>query len=300
MTTRPAEETDVGASEPLKGAGPLEGKPAPAGDEGGKPMSFWEHLEELRRRLVYSVAAFFIACCVAWELREPMLAELTKPFINAWHSQHIAGSPTLHFPAPGAAFVAYFKLAMIGGGALAAPFIFYQLWAFVAPGLYAKEKRYALPFVLLSTVLFCGGGFFGWRAAFPISFNYFLSLSGSVGAQGLSITPTVMLGEYVDFCSQMLLGFGLVFEMPLLFLFLSIIGVVNYLHLIHYGRYFILVAFIVAAVATPPDVPDQLAMAVPMCLLYAFSIGLTYLFGKKPSDAQRAAYKSAKQKDAEG
>ncbi|HVY47445.1 MAG TPA: twin-arginine translocase subunit TatC, partial [Minicystis sp.] len=262
----------------------------------GKPMTFWEHLEELRRRLVWATVFFFAGCAVAWNFHDQMLELLFLPYRRAWIAQHLPGTPSLHFAAPGAAFVADFKLAMIGGGAIAAPFIFYQLWAFVAPGLYAREKRVVVPFVLLSTVLFLGGGFFGWRAAFPISFNYFLGLSGEAANNGIAIVPTVMMGEYIDFCVQMLLGFGLIFEMPLLLLFLSIVGVVNYLHLIKFGRYFILVAFVVAAVVTPPDVPDQLAMAIPMCMLYGVSIGLVYFFGRKPTEAQREAFRRSRQK----
>jgi sec-independent protein translocase protein TatC len=262
--------------------------------EGGKPMTFWEHLEELRKRLIWSVLAFFVGCALGWEVHEQLLDVLTQPFTRAWTEQNLGGTPALHFASPSAAFVGYFRISMIGGAAVAAPFIFYQLWSFVAPGLYAREKRYIIPFVGLSTILFIGGGYFGWRVAFPISFNYFLSLSGPVGSGGVTITPTVMMAEYIDFCSQMLLGFGLVFELPMLLLFLSIAGIINHLHLIQYGRYFILVAFIIAAILTPPDVPDLLAMAIPMCLLYTVSIGLVYIFGKAPTEAQRQAFRNRK------
>ena len=265
--------------------------------EGGKPMTFWEHLDELRKRLIWSVLAFFAGCFAGWGVHEELLSILTKPFIRAWTEQHLPGSPNLNFSAPGAAFTGYFRLSMIGGAAMAAPFIFYQVWSFIAPGLYSKEKRYVIPFVTLSTILFVGGGYFGWRVAFPISFNYFLGLSGKVGTEGLTITPTIMMGEYIDFCSQMLLGFGLVFELPMLLLFLSIAGIINYLDLIKYGRYFVLVAFITAAVLTPPDVPDQLAMAIPMCLLYVVSIGLVFLFGRKPTVEQKKAFWDARKKD---
>ena len=261
--------------------------------EGGKPMSFWEHLEELRRRLIWSVIAFFAGCFAAWEVHEEMFRILRQPFDQAWIAQKLAGPPAFHFNSPQGSFIAYFRISMIGGVALAAPFVFYQVWSFIAPGLYSKEKRYIVPFVFLSTVLFLGGGFFGWRVAFPISFNYFLSLSGD-GTDGGVIVPTIMMSEYIDFCTQMLLGFGLVFELPMLLLFLSIAGVINYLHLIMYGRYFILVAFIVAAIFTPPDVPDQLAMAIPMCILYGVSIGLVFLFGKKPTEEQKAAFRNRK------
>ncbi|WP_437641461.1 twin-arginine translocase subunit TatC [Sorangium sp. So ce854] len=261
-----------------------------------KPMSFWEHLDELRKRLVRSVLVFFAACVVGWEVRERLLHFLTVPFVDAWRDQNLPGTPSLHFGAPAAAFVAYFKLSMIGGAALASPFIFYQLWAFIAPGLYAREKRYVIPFVLFSTLLFVGGGLFGWRAAFPISFGYFLSMAGTVGGD-ITITPTVMMGDYLDFVAQLLLGFGIIFEIPLIVLFLSIAGVINYLQLIVFGRWFVFAAFILAAILTPPEITSQLVMAVPMCLLYVVSIGLAYVFGKPPTDAQRAAYKKRKEKD---
>ncbi|AUX23127.1 preprotein translocase subunit TatC [Sorangium cellulosum] len=261
-----------------------------------RPMSFWEHLDELRKRLVRSVLVFFLACVVGWEVREKLLHFLTVPFVEAWKSEGLAGNPSLHFGAPAAAFVAYFKLSMLGGAALASPFIFYQLWAFIAPGLYAREKKFVIPFVLFSTLLFVGGGLFGWRAAFPISFGYFLSMAGTVGSgEGVTITPTVMMGDYLDFVAQLLLGFGIIFEIPLIVLFLSIAGVVNYLQLILFGRWFVLVAFIVAALLTPPELTSQLVMAVPMCLLYVLSIGLAYVFGRPPTEAQREAYKKRKE-----
>jgi sec-independent protein translocase protein TatC len=270
--------------------------PAPSARAGldEKPMTFWEHLDELRKRLIRSVLAFLVGCLVAWEIREEILAFLVKPFAESWTAQKLAGAPTLHFDAPGAAFTAYVKLAMLGGVALAAPVIFYQLWSFIAPGLYAKEKRFVIPFVLFSSVLFVGGGLFGWKTAFPITFDYFLSMSGTVGSEHLTITPTVMMAQYLDFVTQMLLAFGIIFELPLVLLFLSIAGIVNYLDLIKFGRWFILVAFIVAAFATPPDVTSQLLMAIPMCLLYALSIGLAFVFGKAPTEAQREAFKNRK------
>lgn len=273
------------------------GEEAPKeGEPEGKPMSFFEHLEELRKRILWAIIAFIAACFGAWEIREPMLAWLVQPFNDSWKSKGISGAATLHFGAPAAAFVAYVKLAMIGGAAIAAPVVFYQLWSFIAPGLYKKEKRYVIPFVLLSSILFIGGGYFGWRAAFPIAFDYFLSMSGTVGEQGVSIQPTIMMGDYLDFVTQMLLGFGLVFEIPLFILFLALAGVVNYLQLIKFGRWYILLAFIAAAIFTPPDVTSQMVMAVPMILLYFVSIGLAFVFGKSPSEEQKKAFWGDKKK----
>jgi sec-independent protein translocase protein TatC len=232
--------------------------------------------------------AYVVGTSVVWAYRDPILAWLWKPFADSWRSEHLPDNPALNFAAPGDAFVAYFKLSMIGGILVAAPVIFYQLWAFIAPGLYAKEKKIVLPFVFFSTVLFVGGGLFGWRVAFPVAFQYFLGLASTAQTSGLTIRPVVMMGDYLSFATSLLLAFGLVFELPVFILFLSIAGIVNYLQLLHFGRWFILVAFIVGAIITPPDVTSQILLSVPLCLLYFVSIGLAYVFGKKPSKEQIA------------
>ncbi len=263
--------------------------------EGGKPMTFWEHLEELRTRLIRSTIALFAGCVAAWEFHGRILELLKLPFAAAWHAAGLAGEADLHQAAPAAGFTAYIKLSLIGGAALAAPVVFYQLWSFIAPGLYAKEKKYVFPFVGISSLLFVGGGWFGWRVAIPLSFRYFLSLANDGGAGHVTITPTFMVGEYIDFCLQVMLGFGLTFELPMLLLFLSIAGVVNYLTLLKFGRWFIFLAFVIAAILTPPDVVSQLVMAIPLVLLYGVSIGLVYLFGKPPTEAEKLAWKNRKQ-----
>jgi sec-independent protein translocase protein TatC len=256
-------------------------------------MSFWEHLDELRSRLIRAMIAYIIGASIAWAYRDPILAWLWKPFAQSWRAQGISGDPTLNFAAPGDAFTAYFKLSLMGGLLIAAPVIFYQLWAFIAPGLYGREKKIVLPFVFFSTLLFVGGGLFGWRVAFPITFEYFLGLAGSA-KDYVHIQPVVMMAQYLDFVSQMLLAFGIIFELPLFILFLSIAGIVNYLQLLRFGRWFVLVAFTVGAILTPPDTTSQIMMSVPLCLLYFASIGLAYLFGKKPS-AQQIADDKARQ-----
>lgn len=260
-----------------------------------KKMTFWEHLEELRRRLVRAIIAYVIGVLISWTYRDEILAWLWKPFAESWTSQGIPGEPSLNFAAPSDAFMAYMKLSLMGGLLIAAPVIFYQLWSFVAPGLYAKEKKYVFPFVFFSTLLFVGGGLFGYRIAFPITFDYFLGLAGTAKDVGLSIQPVVMMGEYLDFVRQLLLAFGLVFELPLLILFLSIAGVVNWLQLLRFGRWFVLVAFIVGALISPPDTTSQLVMALPLCVLYFASIGLAYLFGKRPSEEEIEAERGRRQ-----
>ena len=252
-----------------------------------KTMSFWDHLDELRRRIISMALAFAVGGGVSWYYRERILEWISYPFIQAWKSGHLKGEAQLHFAAPAALFMAYVKLAVLGGFVLALPFILYQVWAFVAPGLYAREKRFAVPFVLASTGLFAVGGLFGFTVAFPVAFRYLLGLSGPVG-DAFAVTPTVMVSDYLDFVTHLLLVFGIVFELPVLVFFLSIAGVVTHRHMLRFARYFVVLAFVVGAIFSPPDIASQLLVAVPLCLLYGLSIGIAYLFGRerKPSQAR--------------
>jgi sec-independent protein translocase protein TatC len=252
-------------------------------------MSFWEHLEELRTRLIRSLIAFVIGVGVCWYYREKLLVWLTKPFIDAWAKGKIEGSAALHFPAPAALFIAYIKIALVGGLVAALPIILYQLWSFVAPGLYKRERRLALPFVFSSCALFAGGGYFGWRVAFPIAFQYLLGFSGPIGGAGFEVKPTVMVGDYIEFVSRMLLAFGAVFELPVLIFFLSVAGVVTHVQLWKFFRFFVVVSFVVAAVITPPDITSQFLLAVPLNALYLISIGIAWIVDLRRDKAQAAS-----------
>jgi sec-independent protein translocase protein TatC len=246
-------------------------------------MTFWEHLEELRGRILKALLAFVVGGITAWYFREYVLIWITTPFVTAW-AQSIPDQPAaLHFPAPASLFVAYIRLSMIAGFIFALPVIFYQIWSFVAPGLYARERRYALPFVVSSMGLFLSGGYFGWRVAFPVAFKYLLDFSGAVRSKSVSIQvePTVMIGDYIDFIARMLLAFGTVFELPVLVFFLSVAGVINHTHLIKFARYFIVLAFFISAIITPPDVMSQFLLALPLCALYLISIGIAWLIGRR-------------------
>lgn len=262
------------------------------------PMTIWEHLDELRKRIVWSMVALVVGMLGSWQYKERLLEVLVRPFRESWQTQGLAGPTTLHFAGPGDGMLAYFKLSMIGGAAVAAPMIFYQLWSFVAPGLYAKEKRFVIPFVVFSTLLFVGGGYFGFKLAFPMTFGFFLSASGNIG-DSITITPTVMMGDYISHVTTWLLAFGLIFEIPLFLMFLGLAGIVDHKQLYRFFRYWVFIAFLVAAVITPPDVVQQLAIAAPMILLYFVSIGLVYLVQKKMTpeekEADRAAAKALKE-----
>lgn len=258
-------------------------------DPDAHTMTFWEHLEELRSRLVRAILAFLIGSVVCWVYRERLLAWLTRPFIDAWNAGKLGGHAALHFPAPASLFVAYIKIALIGGLVVSLPIILYQLWSFVAPGLYSREKKLAIPFVVSSCLLFAAGGYFGWKVAFPVAFQYLLGFSGPVGAEGFEVKPTVMIGDYIEFVSRMLIAFGAVFELPVLIFFLSIAGVVNHRHLLKFLRYFIVLAFVIAAIITPPDVTSQFLLAVPLVLLYVLSIGIAWLVDRSRNRAEKAA-----------
>lgn len=276
------------SASPTEAALPKPSSPhsADAAPDPASAMSFWDHLDELRSRLVRSLLAVAVGVGIGWTYRQPILAWLTRPFSSAWIFLKLPGKPNLHFPGPADLFFSYLKLSVISGVIFALPVVFYQLWSFVAPGLYAKEKRYALPFVLSSTCLFAGGIYFAWRVALPLAYGYLLGLSGSVSGSSLQVMPTIMVEQYLDSIAQMLIAFGLAFELPVLALFLSLVGIITHRHLIKFARYFVVVAFVIAAVLTPPDIVSQLLLAIPLCLLYGLSIVVTFLFGRrKPEEA---------------
>jgi sec-independent protein translocase protein TatC len=241
-------------------------------------MTFWEHLQELRVRLIRMVLGFLVGAAVAWYFKETLLVILTKPYVDGWSSE--GTRPSLHFSDPAGLFVSYVKISMLGGFVLSLPLQLYQIWAFIAPGLYAKEKWLAVPFVLLSCVLFCTGAFFGWKFVFPVAFEYLLQYAEIPLGSALEVHPTVMIESYLSFITQALLAFGVVFEIPVVVFFLAFIGVVDHTHLIKFFRYFIVIAFIVAAVITPPDPLSQLLLAAPLIGLYVISIGIAWFITK--------------------
>jgi len=240
-------------------------------------MTLWEHLAELRSRLVKMIFFFLIGAAVAWVYRTTVLAVLTRPFVQAWPKE--LGKPELHFSSPAAAFVALVKLSALSGLVFSLPLMLYQVWAFVAPGLYAKEKRFAIPFVLSCCTLFVGGALFCFKFAFPPAFGFLLRVAGHF--EGIGIQPTIMLDEYLSFVTNMLLAFGCAAQLPIVAFFLSVLGVVTHKDLIKFFRYWVVIAFIIAAVLTPPDPLSQLLLAIPLCGLYGLSILVAWIFGKK-------------------
>ena len=243
-------------------------------------MTFWEHLQELRVRLIRMTLAFLAGAGVAWWFKGDLLVLLTRPFVEGWADDKTR--PSLHFGDPAGLFVSYVKIAILGGLILALPVILYQIWAFVAPGLYSREKKFALPFVVLSCGLFVTGAYFGWRVVFPLAFDYLLKYAELPLESKLEVRPTVMIESYLSFVTRALIAFGAVFEIPVVVFFLSIAGVINHTHLIKFFRYFIVIAFIVSAIITPPDPLSQILLAAPLIGLYTFSIAIAWLVSRKP------------------
>jgi len=266
--------------EPEKGPDP--------GPEADVKMTIWEHLNELRSRLVRSALGVLVTTCVAWAYRVQILAWLIHPYEKAWIARKMPGAPELQTLSPGDVFVGYLQLSLVAGVIAAAPIIFYQLWAFISPGLYQKEKRFVVPFVVFSTTLFLSGVAFAYYVAFPFTFNYFFSLLGQVSDSGTVLTQRPTLEFYLDFATRMLLAFGAVFELPLFIAFLSIAGIVTPMQLLRFGRWAVLLSFIVGAIATPgPEITSQIAVSGALVVLYFLSVAIAFIIARKKKEPDK-------------
>lgn len=251
-------------------------------------MTIWEHIGELRKRLMRAAMALVGGAAVCWALRDKLLGWITIPYAAAWRERFpdlvkAGQQPELQTTAPADVFVNYMQLSLVGGVILAAPVIFYQLWAFVSPGLYSREKRYIIPFVLFSTTLFLSGIAFGFYVALPFSFPFFFSLLGQVGGDaGVMLTARPTMEYYLDFAEHMLLAFGFTFELPLFIGFLALAGIVTPQQLVKFSRYAIISAFVVGAFVTPgPEISSQIAVSSALIALYFMSVGLAFLIAKR-------------------
>lgn len=239
-------------------------------EEEEKPMGLLDHLNELRWRLMRCLLAATVGFMLCWAVVEPLFDILTFPLMQALP----AGDHAQYTTMP-EAFFTRMVVAFVAGLFLASPFIFYQIWAFISPGLYDEEKRYIVPIAFISAIFFIGGGLFCYFIVFPYAFDFFMGFS----TERMKITPRV--SDYLEFILKLLVAFGLIFEMPLFSFFLARMGVLTAALMRKVRRYAILVIFIVAAILTPPDVVSQLLMACPMLILYEISILVAVIFAKK-------------------
>jgi len=268
------------------GGGEPPGSPDRREPESDVKMTIWEHLDELRKRIIGAAIGMLVTTIAAWVYRVKLLAWLLVPYEHAWHARNFPGAPELQTLSPADVFVGYLELSLTFGIVAAAPIIFYELWAFISPGLYSKEKRFIVPFVVFSTSLFLSGVAFAYYVAFPFTFSYFFSLLGRVSADGTVLTQRPTLEFYLDFSTRMLLAFGAVFELPLFIAFLSIAGIVTPMQLLKFSRWAVLGAFVVGAVVTPgPEVSSQIAVSGALVALYFVSIAIAFVVAKKKKEA---------------
>lgn len=241
----------------------------PAGEApDGLRMPIMEHLRELRVRLIRAVIAVAVGFLIAYFISDELFAILTWPIRAVSHNKVL-----LIGTGVGEAFFTKLKVALVAGLFIASPAVFYEIWRFIAPGLYTTERKMAAPFIVFATLFFVAGGYFCWAVVFKIGYAFFLSQYASIG-----VTPTLRISEYLTFSAKLMLAFALTFEMPIFAFFLTRIGMIDYKMMIRQFRYAILGIFVVSAALTPPDMVSQFLLAIPLLLLYVLSVGVSYVF----------------------
>ena len=246
------------------------GTAEPASSEEAR-MSFVEHLAELRLRLRNAAIIFLVVMCVSFVFVKKYFAIITRPARLAWTVALHGTTPTFNFAGPTEPFWVYTKLAMYGALLIASPFVFWELWKFIAPGLYKKEKRMALGVTVATALCFIGGALFGYFVLCTPALTYMLSFAEKMG--DFQIQPTIMMDEVVGFMVAMLLGTGAAFELPVIMGVLGWLGLVKAKQLWKFNKYALILSTVVGGVLTPgPDVLSQVLMAGPLFLLYNVSI----------------------------
>ena len=238
-------------------------------------MSFLDHLEELRKRIIHSLIAVGVALGVCWSFADTLFHTVSRPILKAGIDKLVVSTPTEGFNLE-------LKLALMAAVFLASPFVLGQVWLFISPGLYRHERKYALPFILFSSLLFVLGGLFGYFVAFPFALQFLLEWEKNMG-----VTALINASQYFDLFITVELGLAVIFEIPAVIFVLSRIGLVTGPFLLRNTRYAILIATVVAAVITPTtDIPNMMMMAIPMVGLYLLGVVVAYVFGKKRTKEQ--------------
>ena len=246
-------------------------------DETRLPLT--DHLAELRTRIIRVLIAWVIGAAAAWSYSDDIFALLLAPAVHALGAGH-----TLQAIAPSEIFFTYIKCALLAGFIFALPVVFWQVWGFVAPGLYPNEKNAILPFVVISTALFAGGAAFGYSQILPVMFQFFTSYDNEL------VQSAWTMHEVFKLTTSMFLAFGVAFELPVFVFFLAVAGIVDAPTLWRGTGYAVLLIFIAAAVLTPsPDWVSQMLLGVPMVFLYLIGVAVAYLFGPRRDAAQAPA-----------
>lgn len=251
-------------------------------------MPLTEHLGDLRKRLIIAFGTLFIAFLISFTFSESIFRFIMFPLkYNLFLS---TDNPYIHFIpqdrlqniklvflAPAEAFWMHIKIAFVAGLIMSLPVIFYQLWKFVSPGLLQKERKYAVPFIFITTSLFLIGSAFCFLVVLPFAMRFLLTYK-----VGDFLSPMLSIGRYVDFCLKFILAFGAVFELPIVIIFFTRIGLVTPKTLAKNRKYAVLIAFVIAAILTPtPDFFNQTLMAVPMMVLYEVGIIVSRIFVRR-------------------
>jgi len=253
--------------------------PAEEEKESMPTMGFLDHLEELRRRIIYSIISVAVGFCICWWKVERIYDVMQRPIMDALRSNGMAEK--LVYLNPTEPFNLYLKIAALAGLFLTSPFVLYQVWMFISPGLYRKEKKYVVPFMVSTITLFAAGGYFGYKIVYPAALTFLINF-------GKQFQPMITIGEYTSLFLSIILGMGLIFEMPILVFFLSLMGIISAGFMWKNFRYSILVIFIIAAIVTPTtDILNMCIFAAPMIALYAISIGVAWLVHPKQRKARR-------------
>jgi sec-independent protein translocase protein TatC len=248
-----------------------------------KPMPLIDHLMELRRRLLWSVIAFGVAFAACYYFSTQIYGFLARPLVTILQQQG-GGDRRMIYTALYEAFFTYLKVAFFGAVCFSFPIWATQIWLFIAPGLYRSEKRAVMPFLIASPVLFVAGAALAYYFIFPLAWRFFISFETPPGQGGVPIQLEAKVGEYLSLVMHMILAFGLAFQMPVALVLLCRVGILSVASLRKGRRYAIVGMFALAAVITPPDVISQIGLAIPLILLYEFSILFASWMAPKPPE----------------
>jgi len=234
-------------------------------------MSFLDHLEELRKRLIVCIIAIGVTFLICWNFADKIFAWIQAPLTKFLP----AGDQKLAYTHLTEPFMLYMKVAFFAAIFVSSPILMWQVWRFISPGLYKRERRYAAPFILFATAFFVLGGYFGYKVILPGACAFFVET-------GRQFKQMIKVDEYFSFASTLILAAGVVFETPILIFFLARLGVVTPAFLLQKSKWAIVIAFILAAILTPsPDMVNQTMLALPMIALYFLGVGVAYIFGKR-------------------